>query len=225
MNRSDLSEAIAVATAILSALQGTVTGLSGLAGAQLNFLCGALASNGPTELNAGGSQFWDDFAACFDAAPPAGVTFAAMEAVRLVVAGQTPAGIPAITVKNFAARMALAEQARILAATTFKSRSDVDGYFDQVVTSFDAAELVAADSLDNVSYRALIALHAAVSNDLANRSRPLPRMATYSFPARMPSLWMAQRVYCDPSRNDELIAENKPIHPLFMPSSGVALSS
>jgi prophage DNA circulation protein len=50
-------------------------------------------------------------------------------------------------------------------------------------------------------------------------------MVTYSFTTRMPSLWMVQRLYTDASRNDELIAENKPIHPLFMPSSGVALSA
>jgi prophage DNA circulation protein len=224
MIKADLNEAMAATGTVLDALLLTLHG-SGLAGAKLTFLCGQLRDNGWSQLNAGGTSFWASFAACFEAAVPAGATFEAMDAVRAAANRLTTASRPGIAVKNFSVRMALAEQARILAATTFVSREDIDNYFNSINASFDAAKKVAADNLDNTAYVALLAIHAAVSNDLANRSRPLPRMVTYSFPRRMPSLWLAQRIYYDPSRNDEVIAENKPIHPLFMPPTGKALSA
>jgi hypothetical protein len=224
MIKKDLSEAIASTGLVLDALLRSLQGKSGLTGARLNYLCGKLRSDGAAELNAGGLNFWQDFAACFEAAPPAGATFNTIDAVRVVAEAMTPVGKAAIAVKNFAVRMSLVEQARILAATDFVSRQDIDAYFVRINASFETAENVAADLLDNVSYTLLIALHAAVSDDLANRSRPLPRMVRYTFPTNLPSLVLAQRLYYDPSRNDELIAENKPIHPLFMPPTGVALS-
>ncbi|HEY2210278.1 MAG TPA: hypothetical protein VGH62_01420 [Bradyrhizobium sp.] len=210
---------------VLTALLATLGGTSGAPGAQLRFTCGQLAANGGALLDARNPTFWDDFADCFDNARLAGATVASMDAVRAAASVTSPTGIPAIAVMNFAVRMALAEEAQILAATTFASREDIDNYFNQINAAFDDAESVAANALDKVAYRALIALHAAVSDDLANRARPLPRMVSYTFPNRMPSLWMVQRLYYDASRNDELIGENKPVHPLFMPSSGVALSA
>lgn len=224
MINQDLIEAIAATGRVLDALLLSLQGQTGLAGAKLNYLCGKLRSDGAAELNAGGLQFWQDLTACFEAAPRAGATFETIDAVRVIAEAMTPVGKAAIAVKNFAVRMSLVEQARILAATDFVSRQDIDAYFARINTSFANAENVAANLLDNVSYTLLIALHAAVSNDLANRSRPLPRMVTYTFPTSLPSLALAQRIYYDPSRNDELIAENKPIHPLFMPSTGAALS-
>lgn len=224
MNSVDLKEAASVVAVVLDALLLTLQGQTGLIGAQTRFLCGQLSVNGESELSAGGSQFWIDLAACFESAQQAGATFETMDIVRSTSEALTPTGLPGIAVRNFSVRMSLVEQARILAATTFVSRQDIDNYFDQINASFDVAELVAADNQDNVAYVLLIAIHAAVSNDLANRSRPLPKMVTYSFPARMPSLALAQRLYSDASRGDQLIAENKPVHPLFMPSSGNALS-
>jgi hypothetical protein len=224
MQKPDIDEAMTVLTTVLNGLLATVTGQSGTAGARTRYLCGALATNGATELGGGGPQFWIDLGACFEAAFASSATFDTMDVVRSAAEALTPKGLPAIAVKNFAVRMALAEQARILAAMTFTSRQDIDRYFDRINASFDAAELVAADNLDNVAYMALITIHAAVSNDLANRSRPLPRMAVFTFPTSLPALNIAQRIYSDPSRSDELVAENKVIHPLFMPPVIDALS-
>jgi prophage DNA circulation protein len=186
---------------------------------------GAIATYGSAQLNGGGLTFWQSLAACFDAARAAGASFEAMDKIRLIADSQTPQYFAGIAVKNFSIRMALAEQALILAATTFASRQDIDKYFDLINVSFDEAEVVAANNFDNTSYKALIAIHAAVSNDLASRSRPLPRMVSISFAKRMPALWLAQRIYADATRSDELIGENRPIHPLFMPQAIVALSS
>lgn len=225
MNKTDLDEAVAATATVLDTLLLTLQGKTGLQGSTTRQLCGNLSANGSVQLNAGGSTFWVNLAACFEAAQQAGSTYIAMDAVRAAAEALTPVGRPAIAVKNFCIRMSLAELARIIAATTFTSRQDIDAVMDQIDAAFERAELVAADNLDNVAYRLLLNIHAAVSNDLAQRSRPLPRMISYTLPKRVPSLTLAQRLYADPSRADELVDENKPIHPLFMPQSGKALSA
>lgn len=225
MTKQDLNEALTATEEILSALLLIIKGETGAVGAALVQACGQLTANGASELETDNPLFWADLANCFETARAVGASFVAMDAVRAVAEGQTPSGLPAIAIKNFAVRMALAEEAQILALTAFASRQSIDAIFDQVNASFDLAITVAADNLDNVAYTALTSLFAAVSNDLANRARPLPRMTTYIFPARLPALLLAQRLYYDPARADELIAENKPIHPLFMPMSGAALSA
>ena len=222
---ADLDEAATTAQTILSALMGTLAGGAGDPGAKLFLAVQNLKASATGELAAGGLQFWIDLTACFDLARLAGATFVGMDAVRATAEALTPSGLPAIALMNFAVRMALVEQARIIAATTFTSRQDIDAIFDVLNESFDTAITVAADGLDNQSYVALTSLYAAVSNDLATRSRPLPRMVTYQFATSMPALWLAQRIYADPTRSDELIAENKPIHPLFCQSTGVCLSA
>jgi prophage DNA circulation protein len=224
MNKTDLNEAVAATQTVLLALLGTLAGQTGTAGAQLALAVNAMSANAAIELPSG-APFWSDLANCFDQARLAGATFAAMDKVRATAQALIPAGKPAIAVQNFAVRMALAEQGQILAATTFTSRQQIDGFFDLINASFETAILVAADNGDNVAYEALIALQGAIANDLGSRARPLPRLVSYSFPQRMPSLWLAQRLYQDPSRTDQLVGENRPVHPAFMPATGTALSA
>jgi len=213
----DLNEAIGFATQVLQKLQRILTGTSA---PTANFLCSELIVNGAVELHAGGNQFWIDFANCFEATQQAGVAFADMQTVLNLANGFAPVGRAAIAVKNFAIRMSIVEQARILAATTFTSRQQIDDLFSQIDASLQAAELTAADNLDNVAYLLLLNIHAAVSNDLSTRSFTLPQMVQVNYSSRMPSLWIAQNVYGDASRNDEIIAENAGvIHPLFMPTT------
>jgi prophage DNA circulation protein len=223
MKKKDLNEAVAVTNTLLTALLATLGGQTGMDGAQLMFLCGQLAANAGDEIAA--AAFGADFAACFEQARVAGATLAQFEAIRLLAMGQNPVGIPAIAVQNAGVRFVLVEEARILAATEFTSRDDIDNALAQVGAAFDAAELTAADSLDSGAYEAIIALHAAVNSDLVTRSLPLPRMVTYSYPLRKPALWLSQRIYGDGSRGDELVAENKTVHPAFMPPAGRCLSA
>lgn len=228
MTKSQLNEAVAAALTILTALLETLGGQTGNAGATLAAVIGTLNANAATEIagiSNGNLQFFSDLANCFEQARLAGATFASMDAVRTAAENLTPTGTPALAIKNFAVRMALAEEGQILAATTFTSRQQIDNYFDQLNVSFGAAIRVAADNLDNVAYTALIALRAAISNDLGSRAQTLPALVNYSFPTRMPSLWLAQRLYQDPTRAKQLVQENSPVHPLFMPPSGVALSA
>jgi hypothetical protein len=225
MLRPEVDEAMVETNAVLDAMTLAMNGLSAQQLSRYFYLSGWLRSYGGELLTLGAQGYWMALAACFEIAPQAGITFEGMETVRVVASDFTPNYPASIAVANFCVRLALVEEARILAATDFKSRQDVDYYWGIIDPQFDAAELLAADNDDNVAYQALIDLHAAVSNDLANRSRPLPLMTTFTFAENRPSLYLVQRIYCDPSRNDELIAENKPIHPLFMPQIITALSS
>src|SRR6185312_11243201 len=116
MNKNDLNEAVSATETVLLALLGTLAGQTGTAGAQLALAVGALNTNAATELPAG-AQFWSDLTNCFEQARLAGATFAAMDKVRATAEALTPVGKPAIAVKNFSVRMALAEEGQILAAT------------------------------------------------------------------------------------------------------------
>jgi prophage DNA circulation protein len=79
--------------------------------------------------------------------------------------------------------------------------------------------------MDQMSYRGLVELHAGIIAFLVQTARPLPAMLQFSFAQSMPTLTMSNRLYYDASRADELRAENKVVHPLFMLSTGQALSS
>lgn len=95
----------------------------------------------------------------------------------------------------------------------------------EVTELLDAEITIAADVGDLLSYSALRALRAAVSQDLISRAAQLPSQITITTNAPQPSLQIAYRLYRDASRSDDLIARTDPINPAFMPVSFVALSA
>ncbi|RON52930.1 hypothetical protein BK666_02200 [Pseudomonas frederiksbergensis] len=93
------------------------------------------------------------------------------------------------------------------------------------VTGFiDAEILVAGDAADDDSYDALLALRQAVVNVLTTTGATLPNLEAFSFRASLPALVIANRLYQDPSRSDELIQQANPVHPAFMPTTFKALA-
>lgn len=229
MTKDELNEANGLAQQVISALKATAAASVTAASAQLIWMCGQLSVSVQQELipqpGDGASPFWADLILVFEHARTAGATFPEMDKVRSLAEAFTPKSPTAIAVANFSVRMALAEEAQILAATTFTTREQIDRLIDQVTASFCAAEDVAADSMDNVAYRALISLHAAVTNDLSQRALPLPQIVTFSFPARVPALTLAQRIYQDPSQTLGLIQMSGAVHPAFMPQTVHGLSN
>jgi len=94
-----------------------------------------------------------------------------------------------------------------------------------VVTGFiDAEVLSAGDSGDDESYNALLALRQAVVVALTTTGATLPNLETFTFRTALPALVMANRLYQDASRTDELIQQANPIHPAFMPTTIKALA-
>ena len=96
---------------------------------------------------------------------------------------------------------------------------------DTVVALVDAEILIAGDLGDDATYAALVAVRQAVVADLNERGASLAPLDTFTFGGNMPSLVLAQRLYQDATRSDELIGEADPIHPAFMPASFRALAS
>jgi prophage DNA circulation protein len=84
---------------------------------------------------------------------------------------------------------------------------------------------VAGDQGDDETYEALSTLRAAVVADLNKRGAGLSSIKTFSVSAPMPSLALAARLYRDPTRADELVAQANPVHPAFMPTTFKALAN
>ncbi|SDA12876.1 hypothetical protein SAMN02799622_00838 [Methylobacterium sp. UNC378MF] len=215
--------AVAALKAVLDALLASGVDAASQDGATLRQLCGALSADAVGQVQAG--TFGPPLRACFTAATAAGATFVGMDRVRQTAQAVTAPDLPVQRVAQIAARLALTEMVNILAGTVFTSRQDVDAALARMNLAFAPAEDFAAGRFDNTAWRALTALHAACVRDLTARGRPLPRLVSYSFGTRMPLLTLANRLFGDASRAEQLLAENRDVvHPLFMPASGNAFS-
>ena len=89
---------------------------------------------------------------------------------------------------------------------------------------FDSAKLAMSNMITGTNYEFLVALSAALIQHLAATESQLPRIVSYQMPASLPALNVANFLYGDGARFDELIMENKTVHPAFMQRDLVALS-
>ena len=222
MTLGDLNEALGVVDTMLTTLLGTLSGNVGREGAALRYAIGDLQAEAPALVSTGTIGL--PLLGCFMAAFYAGAGYAAFDKVRLAMQAEAPIGLPGAIIANLGIRFTLGRQARVLAAITFTSSQDVFAAIAAVNGAFEAAEEYAADNRDPASYQALLALHAAVTQDLTTRAMSLPSLVTFTMPRILTSHALANRLYGDASRCDEIRAENKIIHPAFCPPSGTALS-
>jgi prophage DNA circulation protein len=199
----------------------------GLYGSSFRTACWWLYANADRLViaDAAGPQI----ALCFTLAQQIGATQPQLASVRTTVLTETPVSLGARLIMNTIVRICLATEGTVIANMTFVSRDDVDALRLQMNDAFNAAEEVAADDMDQMTYRALVALHGGITTYLVETARPLPRLVPYVFATIMPSLVMGNRLYPSTrkpgaARADELRAENKVIHPAFMPPAGRALS-
>lgn len=95
----------------------------------------------------------------------------------------------------------------------------------QVTTLLDAEIQVAGNSGADASYNALRSLRAAVVKDLTARGADLAALITISSRLPLPAPVLAQRVYRDSSRSDELVVEADCVHPAFMPTAFKGLAT
>lgn len=89
----------------------------------------------------------------------------------------------------------------------------------QVSALLDLEITTAGNQGNDATYLALRTLRAAVTQDLNTRGALLPAVVTITTPSSLPALALAQRLYRDAKRSDELVAEANPRHPAFMPTS------
>jgi prophage DNA circulation protein len=161
---------------------------------------------------------------CFELARLTGATLSNMNQVHETAAAQTATLPGAIVVKDALIELALAAEGKIIADMNFISRQDVEMVKNMINDAFAPLEEEIADQMDAMTYRAIISLHAAITFHLYATARPLPQMLSFRFGIPMPTLMIAQRLYADAGRADELRQENKVVHPAFMRPTGRALS-
>jgi len=222
MLKVEAEEAAAIVERMLDALSSTASA-RGRAGSNLRTTIGELRAEAVASLQDG--SIGVRLGECFESARLAGATLGKMARVREGILAETPANLPAALVMEAGIGLCLVIESRILVRTRFTSRQDVDAIKVLMNDAFNVAEESAADIMDAARYRAVVQLHAAVIFHLTETARPLPRMVRFNFAAPMPTLLLAQRLYYDGGRADELKNENKTVHPAFAQRKGRALSA
>jgi len=110
-------------------------------------------------------------------------------------------------------QMMLARHSLLLAAEDFTS-------YDQAIAERDKlADLINAELLVGPSdavYSALVDLLAASQNDINARAQDLPRIRDLRLNNSMPSLALAQELYGDATRSEEITTRNNTPHPAFV---------
>lgn len=122
-------------------------------------------------------------------------------------------------------RAALTQLARATALYQPSSYNDAAALRAGVCALLDAEVLIAGNQGEDGVFTSFRALKAAVALDLTTRGATLAPIVTVSFSAPLPAPVMAQMLYQDAGRQDELIAEANVRHPAFMPTRFQALAS
>jgi len=222
MFKPEALEAEPIVDAVLAALlQWTPT--RGREGADLRTAANSIRVQAPRLLQT--DTIGPPLLECFELAVAAGINLQQMERVRETADAYSPQLVGAITIKDSLILLALIMQSNIIIDTEFVSREDVERTKAMINASFEKIEEALADQMDSLTYQAAIGLHASITFYLIETARPLPRMLNYGFNLPLPSLVVAHRLYHDAGRADDLIKENKIVHPAFCPRIGRALSN
>ena len=121
-------------------------------------------------------------------------------------------------------RAALVSLCRAARAYQPWSADDALALRKTVCDLLDAEILIAGNEGADPTFNALRDLRAAVVRDLTQRGANLAQLEVVSSPNVVPAPVIAQRLYRDSRRADELVVQADPPHPAFMPVSFQALS-
>ena len=116
-------------------------------------------------------------------------------------------------------RAALVSLAQASSTYQPSSYDDAVTVRDTISDALSAEITIAGDAGDDDAYSALKQLRAAVIRDLTVRGANLPTIVTATFATSLPTLVVAQQLYKDASRSDQIAAETNCIHPAFCPTS------
>jgi hypothetical protein len=152
----------------------------------------------------------------FLAADVAGATFGGIDAARLYLMNQAASkSIFTQIVYRSALVMVMALESNIVARMTFTNQEQCQNMVMYMRQAFEDARALGIDEVDALVYQTLTALGGAIMNHLGRTELKLPRYVTWRSVMPMPSLYLAQRIYADGSRSDEIEAENRIVHPAF----------
>jgi len=197
-------------------------GKTGRPGSELRMVVGELRAHLYEYLRDG--SFGNRFLKCFRTATDAGISVTWMDVVLKQLVAEKPTHLAAIIVAQSGILFALSQDGRILAKTKFRSSNDVEAILHKMKDWFDQVKDLASNSMEDLSYRALNNLAAAITRYLADVARPLPRMLYFEI-ANMPGLAASQYIYGEGNRSEELASENRIVHPAFLPRRLKALST
>lgn len=99
------------------------------------------------------------------------------------------------------------------------SRDEADQITRRVADQLDAALLVAGDRSDDELYGELLLVRSSFLENMSAISGGLSELMQFNSVLPLPALTLANRLYQDASRADELIQESNVPHPAFMPTS------
>ncbi|HGK7505385.1 TPA: hypothetical protein ACJ569_001271 [Kluyvera cryocrescens] len=97
------------------------------------------------------------------------------------------------------------------------SRDESEQLSQRVSQQLDEALLLVGDRADDELYNALLSIRTAFISTMMNRSSGLSDLMLVTMAQPIPALTLANRLYQDSSRADELIQESRVPHPAFMP--------
>lgn len=218
-----LAEAVGVLNRALDALVAAVPGRTvGRLAWDFRHAVGVIRADAQTLINDG--SLGPKATEAWELARKAGASFYSLMTARSLMIAETPMFVPAEAVSHLTVQLTLIQMATICGLTTYDSRDEALIALNLIAVVFGEAEEDVADEHDASMYRSLVTLRAATVRDLAERCRQLPRVVPYSYPSSMPGLWIAHKIYQDGARSEQLLKENKWVHPLFATPDGVALS-
>jgi hypothetical protein len=154
----------------------------------------------------------------YQTADQAGATFPGVEMTRQFLMSHAGSlSLMTQLVMRAALVMTLGLECNIIGRLKFKTHDDVQQLILQVRDAFESAKAIGIDELDVLVYQTVNAMGGAIINLLARNQLKLPRFVSWHSKSPMPSLYLANRIYGDASRADEISDENDVIHPAFMP--------
>ena len=121
----------------------------------------------------------------------------------------------------------LAVIALVQAAAAYQPTSYDDAFsrLQAITALLDAEITTAGDAGLDATFDALRALRVATVTDLRERGGALARIRLYTVAGSLPAVRLAQRLYRDPTRADQLVQQVDPLSPLFMPFEFEALAA
>ena len=109
-------------------------------------------------------------------------------------------------------RSAALAASRLVAETEWSNRRDAEAAGADTLALIDY-QMNTDEAISDDVYASLVALRAAVVEDLRTRAVALPGLVTFTPGATLPALFLAHRIYGDATRADEIVARNNVRHP------------
>jgi hypothetical protein len=213
---TQVEEATNVLVGMLNRLMSSIPPSPTPARDNLRILVGLLRSNAAEAIR--GTTLGTQLQRIFMQADPAGATFPGLETVReYLMSHASSTSIMTHIVLRVGLIMTLGLEAKVVARMTFKTRDDAQQMILRVRHSFELAKAFGIDDLDALVYQTFNAMSGALINHLSLTALKLPRFVAWESKAPMPSLYLANRIYADASRSDEIEQENQVVNPCFVP--------